>query len=514
MSRSAAVAAKLLGAAVVVAFAAACAPSAAYPVTTPATGSDPVAGSPTRSKAPASTRSAPPPQPVALATDRARQSGGVVAQGGGDSPYNYAPSLLLEGGKHRLWWCSQLGVAAPGGDDVLYAEAAGAGGPFAAPDGNPSVPVLSGSTAGFDAMHTCDPSVIKVDGTYYLYYTGAERDNHANGSAVGVATSKDGLSWTRAGRMIVGPSNEVLRENTYGAGQQSALWLDGWFYLMFTDTTGEAAGWNGAGQFVLRSKDPLFGSDVQALGPQGFQAVGDTRSKRTRSIVDAFSADWMYVDALRAFVIAHSTDHGTTLTFWNKEFTAQPHPPVHIPGPWREGPGLVRTARGHAPVSPEDPCGRVAVDVLRATVEGPAHAPTDLAHFGVDLAGVPGCASKDAARALNGFAVPSPANTTDLVLDGEVVRIERRSVTDRLALKVLDRRPPVVDDLPVVAEIPAGVKAVQAPDGTLGLLLEDRLWVLGGGQVAAEVVALNSSELITVTAKVWDSYRKAGELRR
>ena len=93
-------------------------------------------------------------------------------------------------------------------------------------------------------------------------------------------------------------------------------------------------------------------------------------------------------------------------------------------------------------------------------------------------------------------------------------RVERRSVSDRLAVKVLGRRPAIVDDMPVVAEIPAGVKAVKAPDGRFGLLLEDQLWVLGAGEVAAEVVELNSSELTTVTKKVWDSYKKAGQLRR
>ncbi|MFI9010582.1 beta-xylosidase [Actinosynnema sp. NPDC053489] len=511
MSRSDGGAARLLGVVLAVALTAACAPSAAEPVPDPVASGD---AAPPGAAAPAKSPVAPPPRPVALATDRARQSAGVVAHGGGDAPYNYAPTLLLEGGKHRMWWCSQLGAAQPGGDDVLYAESAGVDGPFTAPDGNPSTPVLSGSTAGFDAMHTCDPSVIRVDGTYYLYYTGAERDDHANGSAVGVATSKDGLTWTRAGQAIVGPSHDVLRDNVYGAGQQSALWLDGWFYLMFTDTTAEAAGWNGAGQFVLRSRDPLFASGVQALGRSGFQQVPDTRSRRTRSVVDAFSADWMYVDALQAFVIAHSTEEGTTLTFWNKDFTATPHPRVHIPGPWREGPGLVRTALGHAPVSPEDPCGRVAVDVVRATVQGPANAPTDLVHYGLDLADVPGCATKEAARALRGFAVPSPANTTDLVLDGGVVRVERRSVTDRLAVRVLDRRPPVVDHLPVVAEVPAGAEAVRAPDGRLGLVLADRLWVLGAGEVAAQVVAANSSKPTAVTEEVWDSYEEVGDLRR
>jgi hypothetical protein len=489
----------------------ACAPSAADPASAPA----PSSAAPTSSPPSNSTAAEPPKsEPVPLTADRGRQSGGVVAHGG-DAPYNYGPTILLEGGRHRMWWCSQLMVAAPPGDDLLYAESASAAGPFAAPNGMPAMPVLSGSVNGFDGVHTCDPSVIRLGDTYYLYYTGAAGD-HANGNAIGVATSPDGISWTRAagGKPIVSPSYDKTRDNTYGAGQPSVLVVDGWFHLMFTDTTGEAAGWNGAGQFVLRSKDPTFASGVQALGPAGFQQVPDTRSKRTRSVVDAFSADWMYVAALRAFVIAHETEHGTTLTFWNKEFTANPHPQVHIPGPWREGPGLVRTSLGHAPVTADDPCGRIAVDVVRATLDGAAAAPTDLSQFGLDLANVPGCAGEDSAALLRGYAVPSPANTTDLVLDGEVVRLERRSVTDRLATRVLDRRPPVVDDLPVAAEIPAGAKAVRAPDGRIGLLVKDRLWALGAGEAALEIVTLNSSQLTSVTKKEWESYQKAGELRR
>jgi hypothetical protein len=165
-------------------------------------------------------------------------------------------------------------------------------------------------------------------------------------------------------------------------------------------------------------------------------------------------------------------------------------------------------------VTAGDPCGRIAVDVIRATIDGAAAAPTDLGQFGLDLAGVPGCATEDSAALLHGYAVPSPANTTDLVLDGEVVRLERRSVTDRLAVGVLARRPPVVDALPVVAEIPAGAKAVRAPDGRIGLLVADRLWVLGSGEAAIELVTLNSSQLSQVTKKEWDSFGKPGELRR
>ncbi|WNV84186.1 beta-xylosidase [Umezawaea sp. Da 62-37] len=453
-----------------------------------------------------------PADAIPLAFDRARGGAGVIAAGGGDSPYNYGPTVLVENGRNRMWWCSQLGVAVPAGDDLLYAESPSADGPFTAPDGTMALPVLSGSVNGFDGVHTCDPSVIHVGSTYYLYYTGASGE-HAHGNGIGVATSADGISWQRGhnGQPIIGPAYDTIRDNTYGSGQPAALFLDGWFYLMFTDTTGRAAGWNGAGQFVLRSKDPVFQSGVQALGDRGFATVSVTNAPRARSVVDAFSADWMWVDALNAFAIAHETESGTSLTFWNSDFTTQPYKQITVPGPWREGPGLVRTSQGHAPIAVEDPCGRVPIDVVRATVDGAAGAPTDLAHFGMDLAGVPGCATKEAASVLEGFAVPSPERTMDLVHGGKVVRLERRSVTDRLAGVVLERRPAIVDQLPVVADIPSGAQAVRSPDGQVGVLLDGgKVWLIGDETVAA----LNSSTVKQATDQEWKSYEQAGDLSR
>jgi hypothetical protein len=493
---------------VMIVFAAALLSSCTAGVTsTQAEGTAPVVP-PVAPKGPKATQSN---DPVPLTVDRPRGSPGVIAAGGGDSPYNYGPTVLVDGGRYRMWWCSQLGEALPAGDDVLYAESPALDGPFGAWDGAMAKPVLSGSVSGFDGMHACDPSVIRVGSTYYLYYTGASGD-HAHGNAIGVATSTDGLVWQRAhnGAPIVGPAYDTIRDNTYGAGQPSVLHLDGWFYLMFTDTTGKAAGWNGAGQFVLRAKDPLFLSGVQALGDRGFATVAGTNAPRARSVVDAFSADWMWVAALDAFAIAHETESGTTITFWNADFTAQPYQQVTMPGPWREGPGLARTAEGHAPISVEDPCGRVPIDVVRATVDGAAGAPTNLTHFGLDVTGVPGCPTKESGTAvLNGFAVPSPERTMDLVVGGKVVRLERRSVTDKLAKLVLDRRPAIVDSMPVAARIQAGAKAVRSPDGQVGMVLDGgKLWLIG----AAEVAELNSSVVTAVTEAEWRSYERAGDL--
>ena len=448
-----------------------------------------------------------PATPLTLGTASGRGSARVVAAGGRDAPYNYAPTLVVEGGKYRMWWCSQLGVAAPAGDDILLAETADLGKGFKGPDGTGGQAVFSGSRTGFDGMHTCDPSVVRVGGTYYLYYTGAAGD-HAHGNAIGLAVSADGKRWTRAngGAPIVGSSREVLRDNTYGAGQPAVAYLDGRFYLMFTDTTGQAAGWNGAGQFVLRSPDPTFRTQVEVLGPDGF-APGSTNGPRARSVVDAFSADLMWVAPLGAFAIAHQTAGGTSLTFWDAEFRTQPHPPVLVPGPWAEGPGLVRDPLGHALPSAGDPCGRVPVDLVRATKVRTA--PTDLAHFGLDLTGTGAC--DDPARvlaALDGFAVPSPQRTIDVIRGGHVLRVERRSVAERLSHRVLDRRVPALAHIPVHAHLPAGAPAVRNGD-QLGFVLDDgKLWGFGDPTLPEA----NGSAAEDIDPERWDRYPRGPHL--
>lgn len=446
----------------------------------------------------------PQPVNVPLTTDDARAGDGVAAAGGPGAPYNYGPTVMVDGGSIRTWWCSQYPAAQPPGDDILYGASASLDGPFKGPGGTDPIAVLSGDPGHFDGSHTCDPSVIRVKDTYYLYYTGAAGDRDL-GNAIGLATSRDGITWTRAngGNPIVIPSGDVRRDNAYGAGQPSVVYLDGWFYLMFTDTTGRGAGWNGAGQFVLRAKDPAFVIGVEELGDQGFVPVPSTRTPRVRSVVDAFSADLMWVDALNAFAIAHETQDGTTITFANQDFTTTPYLPVVIPGPWEEGPGLARGPDGHAPVSAVDPCGRVPLDVLRATVIGQANAPTDLRHFGADVAGVSGCAtSAQALAVLNGFAMPSPVRTMDLVVDGRVVRVDRRSVAEKLARTVLDHRIDVLDQVPVAADITAAVPAVQAPGYGFGLILDGRLWPVD----SADVIALNGSTAQPITAAQWLRY--------
>ncbi|MFK0249802.1 beta-xylosidase [Amycolatopsis azurea] len=446
----------------------------------------------------------PRPMDVELATSDPRAGGGVVGAGDQDAVYNYGPTVMRDGGKLKMWWCSQYGSAPPPGDDVLYAQSPSLDGPFTGPSGGGPVAVFSGAPGGFDGMHTCDPSVIKVGSTYYMYYTGAAGD-HALGNSIGLATSPDGLTWTRAagGQPIIGPAHDVHRDNVYGAGQPSAVYLDGWFYVLFTDTTAKAAGWNGAGQFLLRAKDAAFTQGVETLGEQGFVAKPSTISPRTRSLVDGFSTDLMWVGALDAFVIAHETDAGTTLTFWTRDFSAQPYRPVLIPGAWKEGPGLVRRPDGHAPLSSGDVCDRVPFDVVRATIVGGAGAPTDLKHFGLDVRGSRACDGDARIRtSFEGVAMPSPQRTIDLVAGGSLVRVDRRSVAAALAGEVLDQRIKVVDKFPQAARLSAGARMVRAPGRGFAVVLDGKLYAMPDAGPAG----LNDSTVEEISDQAWDGF--------
>ncbi len=497
--------AALVTASLVLALAAACTNSEA----SPQPGDGPaIAVVPGRTPSPSADPRPGNPAPLVLTVRKGRKSPGVIAAGGGDAPYNYAPTVLLDRGRYRMWWCSQLGVANPPGDDILMAESRSMNGPFTGPDGQRATPIFSGRPGGFDGVHTCDPSVIRVGDTYFMYYTGATGD-HAHGNAIGLATSPDGRVWTRAngGRPLVTAARHVSNGNTYGAGQPSALYLGGRFYLMFTDTTGDGTGHNGAGQFVLRSPDPAFTTGVEALGPDGFEPVPDTGA-RPRSIVDAFSADWMWVDSLAAFAVAHETSDGTTITFWDMDFRTNPYAPVLVPGRWREGPGLVRRPDGHAVVATADPCGTASIDLVRATRQG-RHGPSDLRHFGLDVRGFDACAQEGRALlALDGFAMPSPKRTIDLVVDGALVRVERRSVAEKLAVRILDEPVPALAGVAVAARLRPGTEALAAPGRGTGFVLDGKLWRFA----PADAATLNSSPVRRLSDDQWDSYARGPDL--
>lgn len=134
-----------------------------------------------------------------------------------------------------------------------------------------------------------DPSVIKVDGTYYMYFSGLAvglndgRNTHWN--KVYVATSQDGINWTLEPTPVV--DAETSGGAGYGAGSPSTVYVDGTFYMYYYTQTPEID--NLTGFMRKESKDGIhFGEPILIDANQG---AGDVK----------------YIPSLRKWVMAYYT---------------------------------------------------------------------------------------------------------------------------------------------------------------------------------------------------------------
>ena len=261
-----------------------------------------------------------------------------------------------------MYWCG--GIA---GDYILQAESNSLAGPWHSHDSSSpnsyDISLQPTNTSFFDGIHTCNPTVLKVNSTYYMYYTGS--DTNADGpGAIGVAQSSDARNWTRMnnGLPIVGTSLKVNRGQVYGAGSQTVTYANGKFYMMYIDTTGTASLSNGAGEYLLRADDPLFTQNSEIFTANGF--VPHTQSTITSYIFyNGINVDLEYVDAWQSFLILSHTDSNQThVVLFDKNFkqvTDQVIPSTQ----WCDGPGLVTDAYRHAIMKNTT---TVSLDFLRA----------------------------------------------------------------------------------------------------------------------------------------------------
>jgi hypothetical protein len=187
-----------------------------------------------------------------------------LAYRGGDAPvlgnpnpayYNYVPSIIIDGG-YRTFWCSNCPDCPSPGDHVWHSVGDGLAGPF-----GPKSVVMSptGIPTDFDGEHTCDPSIIAVDGAYYLYYGGCCGTDAAHQTAVGVAMSTDGgVTFARMneGKAIVESAKASTSSNDYGAGQPSVVYVTPYYYMIYTDVASREGPGNRL--FAIRAREPTF----------------------------------------------------------------------------------------------------------------------------------------------------------------------------------------------------------------------------------------------------------------
>ena len=228
----------------------------------------------------------------------------------------------------------------------------------------------SGSPDKFDGQHACDPNVLKVAGKFYLYYGGLPHPNSGL-TAIGVAVSDDAVHFARLndGNPIVtaaktNPAWETSKL-TYGAGQPAAVYLAPYVYLSFSDSTGAGANpINGAGQFVLRSKDPSFAGGVQEYTGRGWADRPFGRHTAEHSILESFGIDWAYDAATDTLVSATDRTAGETTLLALEPRTFRTLATGSMPIDWREGPGLV--AQADKTMAARPLCGTMDIAVFAA----------------------------------------------------------------------------------------------------------------------------------------------------
>ena len=207
------------------------------------------------------------------------------------------------------------------------------------------------------------PNVLKIGDAFYLYYTGEAKDGALG--AIGVATGRDAVHFTRLGSapiVIAAESNPNWQAEglTYGAGQPAAAYVAPWIYLSFTDSTGAG----GDGQYLLRSKDPAFGRDVEEWTRGGWQARPARSRTGVRSWLDSYGLDLMYdppsgmllavTDRIAGLATVLAIDPATMVTRASGDLRLA----------WREGPGFV--AEAGKTTAPRPRCTDIEITVAAA----------------------------------------------------------------------------------------------------------------------------------------------------
>ncbi len=134
----------------------------------------------------------------------------------------YAPEVHVEDGLYRMW---DGGQGADGHDRIHYAESR---------DGitweRRGVVLDNGS-----ANHINDPSIVRVDGLYYMYYTHAEEGVM---DEIHLAVSEDGVDWRREGRVL-----KVGEEGAWDSllvGRPAVIHEDGVFKMWYDGRGGRS----------------------------------------------------------------------------------------------------------------------------------------------------------------------------------------------------------------------------------------------------------------------------------
>jgi len=146
------------------------------------------------------------------------------------------PSVLKEGNTYRMWLSGGI-PKDPKHIVVSVYQATSRDGISWKIDPNPCLEP-SGDRHAWDSLRIETPTVIKVNGTYHLYYTGFDEKTALAGTgSVGHATSPDGIHWTKdaANPVIVAQTKNRFEWGTRGTGEPGVVYdpANKTFYLYY-----------------------------------------------------------------------------------------------------------------------------------------------------------------------------------------------------------------------------------------------------------------------------------------
>ena len=242
--------------------------------------------------------------------------------------YDYAPAALLSGGRFHLYWCS-----GQGGDHIFRASSSD-GTIWTEPEQILAPSARGAGAAARDSVHNSDPALLRIDGTYYLYYTGT--DNGTVNNAIFLATSGDGLKWRKhaapgAPDFAVPVIANDTMDDTYGLGHSSVLYKDGVVHHYYTDRRRGRGG-----LWLALSEDGIHFHGHRQVAP------------------DIENADVKYCPALRTFFMVYGEVNDAAIYFALSPdgVTWPPHDPARViaagpPETVHHSPGILADEWGH-----------------------------------------------------------------------------------------------------------------------------------------------------------------------
>ncbi|MDX3764050.1 hypothetical protein [Streptomyces sp. AK02-04a] len=349
--------------------------------------------------------------------------------------------------------------------------------------------------------------MIRVNGMYYLYYGGGlySAGLPVKPCTIGLATSQDGIHWTRAnrGQPIISPAMH-RNPGSYGSGQPTVSFHDGFFYMMYTDTTGAASVGKGSAQYVLRSKDPAFQTRVQELTATGFKSRTAT-NHTTYRFAPYISADMQYSDSLDSWIVAHSDGNDAKLSFFAPDLSERTFSDVNMPRHVVEGPGLVSRPDRHSVAPTAGHCGVVPVDIINATAR--PGAPTSLRRQGLDISAGQTCASMapgKVAGIFDGYALHAPKMPLAFITGGQRLQSASAAPIQDLTKNFIATTSEVFHRIPYGASLSPGAKVIHVTGWPAAFLLDHNTkWPVS----ATRIVQHNKSSITRISKNRYDSYR-------